>query len=322
MSRTTLCVLTAAVLVALSLGVALVRCQVLGDEARMPVGANTWKVTMVVQGHSLGDAKLQTATPLDIDRQHVLRETWRSSSFLDRPPSVRQPQRRLVHWTQRAGTGEGPFRARYEFFCTIDVRRATPSMSQLHAQLYAAPEPGKHLDPATYAAGDNERISAVARRLTEGIDRSADQVEALYRYVAMEIANEPSTGGPGTKATECLENGSGDAGGKSRLLVALLRNRGVPARMVTGLTLTRGPEQLAHRWVEAWVDDRWIALCPFHRHYGHVPPTYLIIGFGDLSIARGRNVRDLAYAFLVERTLPDDAAGVEATPLRRAFRAV
>jgi hypothetical protein len=48
----------------------------------------------------------------------------------------------------------------------------------------------------------------------------------------------------------------------------------------------------------------------------------LIIGFGDLSIARGRNVRDLTYAFLVERTLPENAEGAPATPLRRAFRAV
>src|SRR5262249_45138303 len=85
---TTLCALTAAALIALSLGITFVRCQVLGAEARVPVGANTWKVTMVVQGQSLGDAKLQTATPLDIDRQHVLRETWRSSTFLDKPPTA------------------------------------------------------------------------------------------------------------------------------------------------------------------------------------------------------------------------------------------
>jgi hypothetical protein len=322
MSRTTLCALTAAALIALSLGITFVRCHVLGAEARVPVGANTWKVTMVVQGQSLGDAKLQTATPLDIDRQHVLRETWRSSTFLDKPPSARHPQRRVVQWTQRAGTGEGPFRARYEFFCTIEVHRATPSMSQLHAQLYAPPEPGKYLDPASYAAGDNKRISDLARRLTDGVERPADQVEAIYRFVTTDIANEPSTGGPGLKAVECLDNGSGDAGGKSRLLTALLRNRGIPARMVTGLTLTRGPEQLAHRWVEAWIDGHWFALCPFHRHFGHVPPTYLIIGFGDLAIARGRNVRDLTYAFLVERTLPEDAEGAPATPLRRAFRAI
>jgi hypothetical protein len=107
----------------------------------------------------------------------------------------------------------------------------------------------------------------------------------------------------------------------------MLRHRGIPARIVTGLTLASGREQFAHRWVEAWIDERWVALCPFHRHLGHVPPTYMIFGFGDLSIARGRNVRDLNYAFLIEKTLPEDAAdGAElsaaSATLRRAFRAV
>src|SRR5262249_732291 len=137
MSRTTLCVLTAAALIALTLGVALVRCRVLGDEARVPIGANTWKVTLVVEGQSLGDGKLLTATALDFDRQHILRESWHSGCFLDKPPTSRHPQRRTLSWMQRAGTGEGPFRARYEFYCAIDVQRATPSMSELHKQLYA-----------------------------------------------------------------------------------------------------------------------------------------------------------------------------------------
>jgi hypothetical protein len=323
MSRTTLCVLTAAALIALALGVTLVRCRVLGDEARVPIGANTWKVTLVVQGHSLGDAKLLTATPLDFDRQHILRESWHSGTFLDKPPTARHPQRRTVNWTQRAGTGEGSFRARSEFFCAIDVQRATPSMSQLHKQLYAPSEPGKHLDVSSRAAADNERLSELGRRLTAEMERPADQVEAIYRYVTKEIANEPGTDGPGMKAIECLDNGSGDAGGKSRLLVELLRNRGIPARIVTGLTLARDHEQLAHRWVEAWIDERWLALDPFHRHYGHVPPTYLILGFGDLPIARGRNVRDLNYAFLIEKTLPEEAAGAtRASTPRRVFRAV
>src|SRR6516164_9037399 len=260
MSRTTLCVLTAAALIALALGIAVVRCQVLGNEARVPVGANTWKVTMVVQGDALGDAKLQTATPLDLDRQHILRESWQSSTFLDKPPTARHPERRLVHWNQRAGTGEGRFRARYEFFCAIDPHHSTTSMSHLRKQLYAPPQPGQYLESAARAPDDDERLSALARRLTADLDRPADQVEALYSYVSREITNEPSTGGSGMKAVECLDNATGDAAGKSRLLTALLRKRGIPARIVTGLALARGHEQLLHRWVEAWVDERWTAL--------------------------------------------------------------
>src|SRR5262249_4347518 len=118
-------------------------------------------------------------------------------------------------------------------------------------------------------------------------------------------------------------NGAGDAAGKSRLLTALLRKRGIPARIVTGLTLARGREQFIHRWVEAWVDERWTALCPSNRHYGHVPATYLVFGFGDQSPARGRSIRDLTCAFLIEKTLPGEAdEGTEPSAARRLFRAV
>src|SRR5919204_457804 len=58
-------------------------------------------------------------------------------------------------------------------------------------------------------------------------------------------------------AVECLQNGSGDAPAKSRLLVALCRNRGIPARLVTGLPLKKGHEQTAHVWAEACVLDHY-----------------------------------------------------------------
>src|SRR5262249_61279435 len=122
-----------------------------------------------------------------------------------------------------------------------------------------------------------------------------------------EIANEPSVGGPPTSAAECLKNQSGDAAGKSRLLVALCRNRGIPARLVTGLPLKKGGEQTAHVWAEAWVADRWLGLCPFAHHFGRVPATYFVLHFGDHPVVRGRNVRDLNHAFLVERSTPEEA---------------
>jgi hypothetical protein len=57
-------------------------------------------------------------------------------------------------------------------------------------------------------------------------------------------------------------------------------------------------------------------MCPFHHHYGRVPASYLVFGFGDLSIVRGRHVRDLDYAFLVERTTPEDVAADPSTARR------
>src|SRR5438270_4710116 len=117
MSRTTLCVLTAALLALLSAGVMLVRHRALGDEVKAAGGPNTWRVSLLARGKSNGDARLITACPLDLSRQHVVRETGRSAELIYKPAEGRHAERRLVYWTQRPGQSKGPFQARYEFYC-------------------------------------------------------------------------------------------------------------------------------------------------------------------------------------------------------------
>jgi hypothetical protein len=324
MSRTTLWAATAAALVAASLTLMIARYRVLGNEVKVPKGPGTWKVQMLVNGKSTGnDARLLTATPLDFGHQHVLRESCRSSEFLDKPTDLRHPDRRQVLWVQRTGVGEGAFRATYEFYCEMDERHPSKPMSDLSKELYAPPSPGENLDAQSHAGTDNEKISNLARRLTAMVERPADQAEALFRYVDKEIANEPNIGGPAMGAAECLKNERGDCGAKSRLLVALLRNRGIPSRLVTGLTLTKGPEQLAHSWVEAWIHDHWVPMCSFYHHYGKVPGTFLVFGLGDIAMVRGRHVRDLDYAFLIERVAAESAVvAATSSPTRRFLMAL
>ncbi|HKI32748.1 MAG TPA: 7TM domain-containing protein [Gemmataceae bacterium] len=327
MSRTTLCAATAAVLALLSLGVMALRHHVMGDEVKVPHGPGTWKVAMVVQGRSEGDAKLLTLTPLDFGRQHVVRESCQSAEFLDAAPETRHdkapegrhPERRRVLWKKRVGAGDGPFRLRYEFYCTVDSHRASAPMSDLAKALSAPPKPGQDLDVARRS--DPDPVSDLARQLTAGLDQPLEQAEALFRHVDREIANEPSLGGPALQPVDCLKAGAGASASKARLLVALLRHRSIPARLVTGVTLTRGLDQHAHNWVEAWLDQRWLPMCPVHHRFGEVPPTYLVFTCGDTPVVVGHHVSDLNHAFLVEKVGPEGAAA-DAGPLRRAFLAV
>lgn len=324
MSRTTLCALTAGGLITLSLLLMAGRYRVLGDDVLAPRGPRTWKVTMKVTGASTAAAaKLMTITPLDFDRQHVRLERFRSAAMLEKPPNARHPERRQVIWTQRAGTAPGPFTVLYDFYCDIDVHSPSTPMSRLARTLYAPPLKGEHLESEPLIESDHADITGLARRLIEDREGPYDQMEALYQHVSLEVDNDPSVGTLAAGAVDCLQNGRGDARTKSRLLVALCRNRGIPARLVTGLTLTKGHEQAPHVWVEAWVQDHWRPLCTCYHHFGRVPPTFLVFGFGDLAVVRGHHVQDLAYAFLVERTAVEAAAPAAApapSSLRRVLR--
>src|SRR5262249_42896174 len=230
-------------------------------------------------GKSAGDARLLTATPLDIGKQHVLRELCKSSELIDKPVDARNPSRRQTVWVQRPGVADGPIRAHYEFYCTPSTSRPTTAMTELAKSLYAGPQPGQDLQSEAAIQSDDADITTLAQRLTTGLNSQQDQAAALFRHVAKQIDNEPTVSGPSVSAIDCLKTESGDSRAKSRLLAALCRNRGIPARLVTGLALARGQEQTAHVWVEAWLNDHWLPMCPFAHFYGHVPPTYLIFGF-------------------------------------------
>jgi hypothetical protein len=326
MSRTTLCLATAAGLITLSTGLMIARYRILGDEVLAPRGPGVWKVTLLVSGISTSkSAKLMTAAPLDLGHQHICRESCRSDEFLDKPPVARRPERRQVLWNYRGTTPAGSFRARYEFYCHLDVHRASASGSRLFKALYAPPRPGEFLSNEARIECDHPDISALAKQLTAEQSEASDQVEVLYRFVNQEIGKEPAVGAGGLSAVQCLKNGRGDSGAKSRLLIALCRNRGIPARLITGLTLARGKgqEQVAHYWVEAWIQDHWKPMCTFHHYDGHLPPSFLVFGHGDVPIVRGKFVQDLDYAFLAE---PSDSEGnssrAETSAVRRLFRSI
>lgn len=320
MSRTAYCLLTAGVLAAVSLSAIFARRQVLGDEVNLPVDPGTWKVTLVVNGKCGGNAaRLLTGTPLDFGKQHVLQEACKSNELLPKPTDARHPSRRQVLWLPRGGCQEANFRAHYEFYCTVCMAEPTAAMTELAGVLYAPPKPGQYLQSEPEVPSDDSAIGELARRLTAGVEGKRDQAESLFRYVADEIGNEPTVTGVGESALDCLQSASGDSRAKSRLLAALCRNRGIPTRLVTGLALARGREQTAHVWVEAWLRDHWLPMCPFAQHFGRVPRTYLVFGFNDVNLARGRKLQNLDYAFLVERLAAESAEPPAEPSLARRF---
>jgi hypothetical protein len=319
MSRTTVCLLTAGVLALLSVGLMAFRHQVLGRETALPAGPATYKVTVLVKGKSQSGAKLQMLCPLDFKQQHIFREEFTSPEMIEKPVEGHTHDRRQIAWWQKTPSARVPLQVRYEFCCCIDMQPATAPMTRLGRQLYEAPQPGEHVQPETSIDPHDPAVAALARELCEGHDRPVDQVRAIYEFVHKSIASDPSVGG-GLGGSECLKVGRGDAAAKSRLLAALCRSRGVPARLVVGLALGRPGEQTGHTWVETWVGDHWMPVCPSHGYCGMVPKTYLVFAFGDVPLVRGHNIRDLDFSCLIEHKQVPEFAAAEGSWLQRAFR--
>ena len=161
-----------------------------------------------------------------------------------------------------------------------------------------APQAGEYLDATS--AREGQRTDLRPRPPADRRPRQpTDQAEALYRFVDGRSPTSHTSRRHRHDRGRVPQEGSGDAR-EEPAAGALLRNRGIPARLVTGLTLSKGDEPARPPLGRGLGPRPLDAVCPFYHHFGRVPATYLVFGFGDRPVVRGRHVHDLDYAFLVE----------------------
>ncbi|MDX1925931.1 MAG: transglutaminase domain-containing protein [Pirellulaceae bacterium] len=99
----------------------------------------------------------------------------------------------------------------------------------------------------------SEDALATASTLTAGVFRKLEKAP-LSRRVCM--------------PDHALKEGKGDCVAHAILLLAALRERGIPARVASGLRILKEKDStqlsaIYHMWCEAWVGDRWMPLDPF-----------------------------------------------------------
>jgi transglutaminase-like putative cysteine protease len=83
-----------------------------------------------------------------------------------------------------------------------------------------------------------------------------------------------------TTAQQAFDGGVGVCQDYAHILLALLRNAGIPCRYVAGLASDYGE---THAWVEAWIGD---------RYYGIDPTRDKLIDEGYIALSRGRDFED------------------------------
>lgn len=302
MARSWLSICVAACLAMVSLAVFAGRYCAEGSDQGTAPGETTWRVTLVASGTlAPRESSVTTLLPPDFRKQHIFDERFHSKDLM--PPRGRKDAGRLkakpeAVWQRSNPTAAQPYRLSCSFRCLLGMRQPTPAMAQLTALLDAAPDSGAELKPSARIESDHAEIFDKARELAgDGLSK-VDQVHACLRFVG-HLGNEPLLGP--MSALGCLRNESGDSGGKSRLLIALCRNRGIPARLLSGLILIADQQQGLHHWVEAWVNQRWLPMCPTFHHFDtrRFPRHYLVLHIGDDDIVRQKGTVP-AFGFVVD----------------------
>jgi transglutaminase-like putative cysteine protease len=120
-------------------------------------------------------------------------------------------------------------------------------------QTYLAPEP--------FLESDDPAITAMAAELTEGSEDCWEATRRLAKWVSDEIGYEIPGGGTARRTFELRK---GECGSHARLMAAMCRAVGIPARMVTGamyFVMDHGKFG-QHGWNEIYMGEsaRWITL--------------------------------------------------------------
>jgi hypothetical protein len=126
--------------------------------------------------------------------------------------------------------------------------------------------------------GDSDLANEVTAAV-RGAETGLDSIVRLTEYVASRFGNDRSLRSFGT-SSNTLQARRGNPDGKSRLLVAMARSAGIPARVVRGVAV-RPDGAFGHTWAELWT-GRWIAADPV---FGQVPasPSLIPIAIGERS---------------------------------------
>ncbi|MEM9650184.1 MAG: 7TM domain-containing protein, partial [Bacteroidota bacterium] len=146
-------------------------------------------------------------------------------------------------------------------------------------------------------------ISQLAKNLKQGTSSDRETVQALFDYVH-KIPSAPII--TLTDALSALERNEASCNGKSRLLVALSRNLGYPARIKGGIILTESNKRTSHAWTELFINGAWIPFDALNGHFAYLPANYLELYEGDaFLVTHSPGIQfDYSYEISKQEALP------------------
>jgi transglutaminase-like putative cysteine protease len=275
------------------------------DMARRPVshGQSVWRLRYDLVAQSLpAGARLRVALPGDTDRARVLRQSFSYPGLV--MDLVRDRQTGMVEAMVVVPRAADEARFSAEF----DIRVGEPGRPPVaEGKALPAAERAHYLREEPRIQVHQPALERIAAALPFG--RAREVVNRVFDLCAEQIALDSQ--GP-TDAVGALTQGVGNTLGRARALVALLRARMIPARVVVGFDLDHAGEVGTHHWVEAHVGGLWLPLDPQKGFSGELPPSYVPARRDSTMVVLSSPLVERETDFHLERIEPAPAAGARA----------
>ena len=268
------------------------------------VPATSYQIDVNIEATGHGDdISVHTYLPRSDGRQFISEEE--NSSGLFNISIENDALNRRAHWS--AGNMQGRQNIRYTY--SVEAKHIQyaipPEMEIPHGysddmQSYLVEEPGIQVnDPL---------IDETLQRLFSGGSPSIlNAVTTIHRHLQDDFANKNFSGF--TDAITALKLGEASCNGKSRLFVALVRNLGIPARLVGGLIMKSGNKRTSHQWVEVYVAGHWVPFDTINDHFSEIPANFLTLYYGDLVLFKHTSNVNFNYSFnTIKRLVPQREA--------------
>jgi uncharacterized protein with transglutaminase domain/transglutaminase superfamily protein len=255
---------------------------------------NLWRVELEIDARGSGDRGSVRAALPDTDQQQEIFDE-------------RQTSDRLV-WTirteksgQRLGVWSGKFDGVHNLTHAFRVQLSDQPLP-LPTELAQQPPPEiaePYLKSSAHFPSDAPEVKELLANVAPpNPDDPLGQMRMLLGYVADEIltANAGSD-----DALLTLAAGEGSQIGKARLLVALLRASGFPARIAAGLHLKPTKNGKESVWAEAWAGGSWLSLSPSLGFFGSRPADVVLLHSGSSTLVEETGLDAMSYRYRVLR---------------------
>lgn len=249
-------------------------------------------------------AHLQVLLPLSDAHQQILGRSIEMDGFTFREEP--EPPNLWGYWERNGAPVKVP---QIEYDVNVALTDTIRSIPTTALAEHAAAAAGLHqyLQPSRMVQSSDPEFRRRSRDLIKDA-RTVEQVTwALFQYTAAFVRVAPGTAQE--DALTVLRQGQGSSAGKARLLTALLRSVGIPARVVGGLKLEDASKKRATiSWVEAFLGGDWVPLDPSGGYFGWLPHHYLALYRDDLPLIVHSAGLSLEYDFVAHRTTRDAIA--------------